>query len=616
MKLRKFLILVACCCWCTVSLQAQYNIKENSIWAFGYHAGLDFTSGSPVMIPTAMENREGYASISDTTGQLLFYTNGSSVWDRNHQLMPGSGNLFPPPALSPITGPSGTLVLPVLGHPDQYYLFSMEAATWSPYVLGTDPAVSRLWYSVIDLSLNGGMGDIDPVRKSIPLDSGLSATMTAVRGDQCNIWVITHDFDQNIFKVFEITAGGVNTQPVVSTLGSISGQYAYNESNMRVSPDRRKLALSSRGRGISGQGLEVYDFDPATGIVSNAMLIGPGIGGGTPAFSPDNSKLYVPGLDVSTITYAFWQYDLSQPTQAAITASRVAVDSPSQWIEAKLGPDGKIYHGNASTTIDRVNDPNQKCPACDFESDVITFIPGSQATYTFPSDYIRPMPMDTVYGKSLDTLVCPDGQGLTLTATPGFTNYVWDDGSSGNTRTVTQPGTYWVAGSTVCDLRVDTFVVAYRNVVPVSITVNGYILSTSTAYAAYQWYRGGLRIDGATNRDYTVIVNGDYTVKVTDNNGCTDSSNVYSVTNVSVRQVPYEGADVQIYPNPVSSVVYIAAPVPVHVSILSLDGKTILRGEGVRHLEIGDLSAGVYLISVTDMDGRLLRREKLVKTIE
>jgi len=612
---QKSLLLLLFCSWSFLHLQAQYNIKENNIWAFGYHAGLDFNSGSPVMITTAMENREGYASVSDTSGQLLFYTNGSTIWDKNHQIMPGSGNLFPPPAISPLTGPTGSVVVPVIGNPQQYYLFSMEASTWSTYAFGTDTAVSRLWYTVIDMSLNGGLGDVDPVRKSIRVDSGLSSTMVAVRGDACNIWIITHDFDQNMFKAYEVTAGGLNPQPVISVAGSITGQYAYNESNMRISPDRRKLALSSHGRGITGQGLELYDFDPATGIVSNAMLIGPGIGGGTPAFSPDNSKLYAAGLENITITYALWQYDVSLSTQTAISSSRVTIDSPSQWLETKLAPDGKIYHIMGTTQIDCINSPNQAGLACNYVRDAIPFTPGLQATYTFPNDYVRAMPMDTVFARSLDTLVCPGAQGLTLQATPGFTNYIWDDGTTGNIRTVTQPGTYWVAGSTICDLRVDTFVVAHRNVVPVQITVNGYVLGTASTYAAYQWYRGGQTISGATDPTYTVLINGDYTVKVTDANGCTDSSDVYSVTNVSVPVAQSAGEAVRIYPNPAHSIVYISAPVPVNVSVRSLEGKTVLRGADVKSFDISALAAGVYMISVTDADGQLLRMEKLVKTI-
>ena len=50
-------------------------------WVFGNHAGLDFSSGTPVAFQTAIAGfGEGEASVCDpVTGQLLFYTEGSLV---------------------------------------------------------------------------------------------------------------------------------------------------------------------------------------------------------------------------------------------------------------------------------------------------------------------------------------------------------------------------------------------------------------------------------------------------------------------------------------------------------------------------------------------------------
>ena len=78
-------------------LSVQYTIaqKEATHWYFGEKAGLDFTSGSPVVVTNgALRTDEGCATISDATGKLLFYTDGSTVWNRNHHIMPtGTGLL-------------------------------------------------------------------------------------------------------------------------------------------------------------------------------------------------------------------------------------------------------------------------------------------------------------------------------------------------------------------------------------------------------------------------------------------------------------------------------------------------------------------------------------------
>src|SRR6187402_1552934 len=71
-----------------------FSQGENNIWHFGYHAGLDCNSGSPVAISGGQTNqREGVASVSDAAGNLLFYSDGISVWDRTHTLMPNGFGL-------------------------------------------------------------------------------------------------------------------------------------------------------------------------------------------------------------------------------------------------------------------------------------------------------------------------------------------------------------------------------------------------------------------------------------------------------------------------------------------------------------------------------------------
>src|SRR5687768_1932810 len=71
----------------------SFSQKEANIWFFGTNAGLDFNSGSPVAITGGMINtHEGCASVCDANGDLLFYSDGITVWNKNHQVMPnGSG---------------------------------------------------------------------------------------------------------------------------------------------------------------------------------------------------------------------------------------------------------------------------------------------------------------------------------------------------------------------------------------------------------------------------------------------------------------------------------------------------------------------------------------------
>src|SRR4051794_5179358 len=75
--------------------QVAHSQKQNNIWYFGERAGIDFNSGSAVVLNDGMISTTfGCASVADrTTGKLLFYTEGNVVWNRNHKMMPHGGGL-------------------------------------------------------------------------------------------------------------------------------------------------------------------------------------------------------------------------------------------------------------------------------------------------------------------------------------------------------------------------------------------------------------------------------------------------------------------------------------------------------------------------------------------
>lgn len=153
-----------------------------------------------------------------------------------------------------------------------------------------------------------------------------------------------------------------------------------------------------------------------------------------------------------------------------------------------------------------------------------------------------------------------------------------------------------------------------RQVIPVTITVNGFVLGTASPYMSYQWYLDGNPIQGADQATYTASQNGVYSVKVTDANGCTDSGS-YTVTNVLVGSVQGVNGAVGVYPNPVKNTLHIQAPVPFHAVINSIDGKTLVQQSGGKNIDVSALAEGMYILRVTDESGNLLHVEKIVKTV-
>jgi hypothetical protein len=130
-----------------------FSQGENNIWYFGDGAGLDFNSGSPVVLNNANYLFFSFAyssSISDSLGNLLFYADESYVYNRNNQIMPNGGLLG---------SSQGTLqttfVVKKLDQDSVYYLFTMDS--W-PYVGHMNP--TGLTYTIVDMRLDGGLGDI------------------------------------------------------------------------------------------------------------------------------------------------------------------------------------------------------------------------------------------------------------------------------------------------------------------------------------------------------------------------------------------------------------------------------------------------------------------------
>ncbi len=144
------------------------------------------------------------------------------------------------------------------------------------------------------------------------------------------------------------------------------------------------------------------------------------------------------------------------------------------------------------------------------------------------------------------------------------------------------------------------------------ISIDGFELTTTLPYASYQWLLNGVPVAGATDASYIVTENGEYTVAVVSSNGCMDTSEVYKVTNVSLGNMPAIAEQIKIYPNPASDVLYISAPVPVQAAIISVDGKVLSKAHAGRAVSLSGLASGVYMLSVKDTDGVILKMEKLI----
>jgi len=339
-----------------------FSQKQGNVWYFGDHAGLDFNNGVPVVLTNGatyndgIPHSEGTSVISDSSGSVLFYTNGQEVWNRLHNIMPNGDSL-----LGHLSSTQSSLIIPLPGSSRYFYIFTTDAMFHNALING-------FRYSVVDICLDGGFGDVIPTQKNIFLTGPVAEKLTAVRhGNGADYWIITHKFYSDAFYAYLLTANGI-VDSVITHIGSSHTEYCSGSTaptrsaigSLKASPDGSKLVC------LNGQTCyhisEMFDFDKNTGVISNVLnlitdTIALGLYGAS--FSPDNSKLYIS----SYINHdRIYQYDLSSGIPATIISSKTVIANHlgGPWYLAmQLGPDGKIYVAQRNqTSLAVINNPN------------------------------------------------------------------------------------------------------------------------------------------------------------------------------------------------------------------------------------------------------------------
>lgn len=304
------------------------HAQQGNIWYFGENAGLNFNTNPPTALTNGQLNtREGCSSICDKNGNLLFYTDGVTVYNRNHQIMPNGNGLSGDPSSS-----NSSVVIPKPGSTNIYYIFTADAVENS-YVKGYR-------YSELNMTLAGGLGDIVVNQKNILLYAPCTEKLTAVKhANGIDYWVITRGFGNNNFAIYKVGCNGVNTMPIITSIGQVATQLVDGTGCIKASPDGKKLSMVQRSAISKAQ---LYDFDNSTGIVSNLIELD----GYDPysiygvEFSPNGRLLYVTPTD-----FKIYQYDISSNNQITINASKYTLfglaGEDNQAMQ--LGPDKKLY---------------------------------------------------------------------------------------------------------------------------------------------------------------------------------------------------------------------------------------------------------------------------------
>jgi gliding motility-associated-like protein len=211
---------------------------------------------------------------------------------------------------------------------------------------------------------NNGKGAV--TQKNVSLFSSSTERVIAVRGNPSDpnaaptTWIVTHDFNTNAFRVYPLTAQGVGT-PITYTIGATHGPEQPNgEGYVKASADGSQIAIVIPGADGEKNLVELFDFDPATGEITNRVTIDLG-NAPPPAYGVEffGEKLYVSLRGNGTTQSKLLQFTLTDRDSSAIAQSRIAIDS-SDFVYGALqvGPDQKIYLAvEGQPSIGVINNP-------------------------------------------------------------------------------------------------------------------------------------------------------------------------------------------------------------------------------------------------------------------
>jgi len=363
-KLKCTILLIYLCSW--IPFQSSGQAERNN-WYFGALAGVSFNGGglsslndNGILRPIAFGQIQGpdnIAVVNDPAGNLLFYTEGRVFKNRLQQNMPST------PTDEYAFRESQQVVTRNPANPDQYYLF----------VIIQDGLMMRLSYTIVDMSLDNGLGDILlESAHTIVLNNVGQQLTTAQHANGRDIWVICQG--DGTFNSFLVSPGGVSSVAIRSATGlsPVDGNF-NNFGALQTSPNNELIAgvFPDLGKVL------LFEFDNLTGQLNVIHEDEPVIAQPLPLtgveFSLNSELLYV-----THNTEGIRQYDLSDLSQIPDFITITPQTGGLAFSHLKRGPDGKIYISNRGTSfLGAVNEPNTLGLGCDYQRNVFNFSSGA-----------------------------------------------------------------------------------------------------------------------------------------------------------------------------------------------------------------------------------------------
>ncbi len=345
----------------SISLEAQNFSRHN--WFFGNSSDaiiFNKSDNEPMRVTlqgTPFGNGGSAVATNPLSGEVLFYSDGLSVYDASHNIMLNGTGLT---GLSTSNQPVG--ICPSPTNPDQFYVFANTATLGSP---------GNLTYTIVDMSLAGNAGLFAPSLGSVlnlskNVATGVGNTSEAMiivpNPNLTSCWVVTQEQGTATYHVFEVSAGNFGNVQTYN-LG-VQGAQPINAANFAYTPmDGGKIAVSPL---TNNRNVQIIDFDPSSGILSFREEI-PNTGNSDNGdyaiydteWSSNGINLYISRFgDNNTPNGEVLQFDPTAPN-----IQRVNLPALNRSLGLRLGPDDRIYHlyeaNNGQFLVGRIDQPNQ-----------------------------------------------------------------------------------------------------------------------------------------------------------------------------------------------------------------------------------------------------------------
>lgn len=338
MPVRRALFTALCSFVTSYAMEATAQVSRLMVSAYDNVVQLDFSTAPPTVLYTGVGGGfEGTAHAEDINGNLIFWVQATGIFDANNTLMPGSVGMFANPSSAEIN------ICPIPGDPDRYY------------VLYNAETCSGLYYSIVDMTLNGGLGDVVELNTPIDQSASYSEGLEIIR-IPCtdSLWFMAFDCNAGLVR-FSVTTAGINNGTLLQNFLPPGGYDGRGE--LDYHQGRLGMAFAWTNTTFWAE------FDPATGELSdfNSLAVGPAVSCYGLEFSPDGTYGFVSSWYDMSGSDNFFVVD---PAAGSVVGSHVLSDdagNASSLGEIELGPDGNLYmamdFSNAVKVIHNANTP-------------------------------------------------------------------------------------------------------------------------------------------------------------------------------------------------------------------------------------------------------------------